>query len=57
MVDVSTNEYGFYSNVNNNVDHPRWSQGTEDALGNLKTQNFNVNGYEEEVSICMREWI
>ena len=49
------NEYGFYSNVNPNVDHPRWSQKTERRLPNslfspnrIKTQMFN--GYAEEVA-------
>jgi methionine sulfoxide reductase catalytic subunit len=45
-------EYGFYSNVNPNVDHPRWSQKTEQRLpGRFKnhpTQMFN--GYEEQVA-------
>ncbi|MDW4633546.1 molybdopterin-dependent oxidoreductase, partial [Escherichia coli] len=29
----AANEYGFYSNVNPNVDHPRWSQATERRIG------------------------
>ncbi|MBF0562122.1 MAG: protein-methionine-sulfoxide reductase catalytic subunit MsrP [Alphaproteobacteria bacterium] len=44
-------EYGFYSNVNPEVDHPRWSQATERRIGHFlrrKTQVFN--GYAEEVS-------
>ena len=47
-------EYGFYSNVNPNVDHPRWSQATERPIGNglfakrRKTEIFN--GYSEEVA-------
>ena len=51
---ASPREYGFYSNVNPNVDHPRWSQATERVIGNdifaprVKTLMFN--GYEEEVS-------
>jgi len=43
-------EYGFYANVNPNVDHPRWSQAKERVLGKFfkqKTQLFN--GYEKEV--------
>ncbi|MBX2804642.1 MAG: protein-methionine-sulfoxide reductase catalytic subunit MsrP [Hyphomicrobiales bacterium] len=46
-------EYGFYSNVNPNVDHPRWSQKTERRIGGglfnqrIDTQMFN--GYEEQV--------
>ena len=51
---ASPREYGFYSNVNPNVDHPRWSQATERVIGNdifaprVKTLMFN--GYEEEVA-------
>ena len=45
-------EYGFYSNVNPEVDHPRWSQATEQRIGetlkNHKTLMFN--GYEDEVA-------
>jgi sulfoxide reductase catalytic subunit YedY len=44
-------EYGFYSNVNPNVDHPRWSQASERRIGQsgrIDTQMFN--GYEEEVA-------
>jgi methionine sulfoxide reductase catalytic subunit len=47
-------EYGFYSNVNPMVDHPRWSQATERRLGGglfaarIPTQMFN--GYAEEVA-------
>ncbi len=46
-------EYGFYSNVNPNVDHPRWSQATERVIGEglfgerRKTELFN--GYIDEV--------
>jgi len=48
------NEYGFYSNVNPTVDHPRWSQATERRIGgglfapNIPTLMFN--GYEDEVA-------
>ena len=47
-------EYGFYSNVNPEVDHPRWSQATERRLGGglfsprIPTQMFN--GYAEQVA-------
>jgi methionine sulfoxide reductase catalytic subunit len=47
-------EYGFYSNVNPEADHPRWTQATERRIGEsllsprLKTQMFN--GYKEEVA-------
>lgn len=40
-----------YSNVNNFVDHPRWSQGTERRIGEFKRrETLMFNGYEEEVS-------
>lgn len=44
-------EYGFYANVNPNVDHPRWSQKKERVLGKFFKQNtLMYNGYEKEVS-------
>jgi len=44
-------EYGFYSNVNPDVDHPRWSQGTERRLGDLqKRKTLMFNGYGNEVA-------
>ena len=44
-------EYGFYANVNPNVDHPRWSQKKERVLGSfLKQDTLMFNGYEKEVS-------
>jgi len=51
---ASPREYGFYSNVNPNVSHPRWSQASERAVGGnllsprVKTQLFN--GYGDEVA-------
>jgi sulfoxide reductase catalytic subunit YedY len=51
---ASPREYGFYSNVNPNVSHPRWSQATERVVGGsllsprVETQMFN--GYGEEVA-------
>ena len=48
---LAPSEYGFYSNVNNNVDHPRWSQGTERRIGEFKRRKtLMFNGYEEEVA-------
>ena len=52
---AAANEYGFYSNVNPNVDHPRWSQASERRIGDSgglfakrrKTEMFN--GYEAQV--------
>ena len=51
---ASPREYGFYSNVNPDVSHPRWSQATERVIGNdifaprIKTLMFN--GYGDEVA-------
>ncbi len=51
---ASPREYGFYSNVNPNVNHPRWSQATERVIGNdifaprIKTEMFN--GYGDQVA-------
>jgi methionine sulfoxide reductase catalytic subunit len=43
-------EYGFYSNVNPDVDHPRWSQRTERRIGELRRRpTLLFNGYEDEV--------
>ena len=44
-------EYGFYSNVNPDVDHPRWSQKTERRLGEFrKRPTLMFNGYGEQVA-------
>jgi sulfoxide reductase catalytic subunit YedY len=44
-------EYGFYANVNPNVDHPRWSQATERRIGETgRRPTLMFNGYEEEVA-------
>jgi sulfoxide reductase catalytic subunit YedY len=44
-------EYGFYANVNPNVDHPRWSQKRERILGSFfKQKTLMFNGYEKEVA-------
>ena len=48
-------EYGFYSNVNPNVDHPRWSQATERRIGEdglfaKKRKTLMFNGYESQVA-------
>ncbi|NQZ54081.1 MAG: protein-methionine-sulfoxide reductase catalytic subunit MsrP [Piscirickettsiaceae bacterium] len=44
-------EYGFYSNVNPNVDHPRWSQSRERRIGEfLKRKTKLFNGYGEQVA-------
>jgi sulfoxide reductase catalytic subunit YedY len=45
------NEYGFYANVNPNVDHPRWSQATERRIGEFSRRpTLMFNGYENEVA-------
>ena len=52
--DMAPNEYGFYSNVNPNVDHPRWSQAHERRIDSsafprtIPTQMFN--GYADQVA-------
>lgn len=44
-------EYGFYSNVNPDVDHPRWSQKRERRIGEfLKRKTLMFNGYEKQVA-------
>ncbi len=44
-------EYGFYSNVNPAVDHPRWSQATERRIGEfLRRKTLPFNGYGEQVA-------
>jgi sulfoxide reductase catalytic subunit YedY len=44
-------EYGFYANVNPEVDHPRWSQKRERLLGSFfKQKTLMFNGYADEVA-------
>ena len=44
-------EYGFYSNVNPNVAHPRWSQATERRIGEFRRrQTLMFNGYGDQVA-------
>jgi sulfoxide reductase catalytic subunit YedY len=44
-------EYGFYANVNPDVDHPRWSQKTERRIGELfRRKTLPFNGYAEQVA-------
>ena len=51
---ASPREYGFYSNVNPNVDHPRWSQATERVIGegvlSPRVPTLMFNGYEKDVA-------
>jgi sulfoxide reductase catalytic subunit YedY len=45
------NEYGFYSNVNPHVAHPRWSQASERRIGEFGRRNTLLfNGYGEQVA-------
>ena len=52
--DMAPNEYGFYSNVNPNVDHPRWSQKRERVIGapifRQLQSTLMFNGYGEQVA-------
>jgi sulfoxide reductase catalytic subunit YedY len=49
--DSAPQEYGFYSNVNPTVDHPRWSQATERRIGEfLKRKTLMFNGYGDQVA-------
>jgi methionine sulfoxide reductase catalytic subunit len=51
---AAANEYGFYSNVNPAVDHPRWSQASERVIGgkgfNPRRKTEMFNGYEKQVA-------
>lgn len=51
---ANAREYGFYSNVNPQVDHPRWSQASERKIGGglfaKRIPTLMFNGYEEEVA-------
>jgi sulfoxide reductase catalytic subunit YedY len=52
--EMAPNEYGFYANVNPNVDHPRWSQASERVIGggffSGKQPTLMFNGYEKQVA-------
>jgi methionine sulfoxide reductase catalytic subunit len=48
---AASNEYGFYANVNPEVDHPRWSQARERRIGELfKRKTLMFNGYADQVA-------
>jgi sulfoxide reductase catalytic subunit YedY len=51
---MGPSEYGFYSNVNPNVDHPRWSQKTERRIGaslfKQRQPTLMFNGYGDQVA-------
>ncbi len=48
---INAREYGFYSNVNPQVDHPRWTQATERRLGEIfRKKTLPFNGYADQVA-------
>jgi sulfoxide reductase catalytic subunit YedY len=48
---MASNEYGFYANVNPNVDHPRWSQASERRIGEFfRRKTLPFNGYADQVA-------
>jgi sulfoxide reductase catalytic subunit YedY len=52
---AAPDEYGFYANVNPQVDHPRWSQATERRIGELSRRpTLPFNGYAEQVAHLYR---
>ena len=55
---TNAREYGFYSNVNPEVSHPRWSQATERRIGGglfaSRIETLKFNGYEEQVADLYR---
>ncbi len=53
---IAPDEYGFYANVNPEVDHPRWSQRTERRIGEIKRRDtLMFNGYSEEVASLYKD--
>ncbi len=49
--DIAPSEYGFYANVNPQVDHPRWSQASERRIGEFaRRDTLMFNGYAEQVA-------
>jgi sulfoxide reductase catalytic subunit YedY len=52
----ASGEYGFYANVNPGVDHPRWSQATENRLGELRRRpTVLFNGYGDQVASLYKD--
>ena len=48
---ANSEEYGFYSNVNPEVDHPRWTQASERRIGVFRRQKtLMFNGYADQVA-------
>jgi methionine sulfoxide reductase catalytic subunit len=60
--EMASNEYGFYANVNPDVDHPRWSQARERRIGEFsRRETLMFNGYTEQVAhmyqgMDLRKW-
>ena len=49
---AAPHEYGFYANVNPDVDHPRWSQGRERIIGGIRSKaTLMFNGYNEVATL------
>jgi sulfoxide reductase catalytic subunit YedY len=49
--EMQASEYGFYSNVNPSVDHPRWTQSNERRIGEFfRRKTLMFNGYAEQVA-------
>jgi len=49
---LTPNEYGFYANVNPNVDHPRWSQSSERRIGEFERRStLMFNGYDQVATL------
>ena len=56
--DERPSEYGFYANVNPEVDHPRWSQASERRIGEfLEAKTLMFNGYADQVATLYQGWI
>ena len=52
---IASDEYGFYANVNPEVDHPRWTQARERRIGELKRrETLMFNGYADQVAHMYR---
>ena len=55
-VKANPTEYGFYANVNPEVHHPRWGQGSETRIGeSTKRKTLMFNGYEKEVAYMYKD--
>ena len=51
VADLDADEYGFYANVNPEVDHPRWTQASERRIGQFRRQKtLMFNGYADQVA-------